>query len=782
MNQVSTSNRGFQWNFIPLAVVMPPSMTVPERDKNEAYHATWTRFFLSRQNSQWINYYLNNYVTNLDYAIDSKWGEESDVRMYLGDKAAQTSRIPFRYPIISPTLTRMVGAVDNISIAAKAQSATQRFAQTRKEDKWMQVKTMIMAAQAGPMMTEAYSQVGVTPDETKQEGLFDMSYQDHIERGANSLMSMLFERNKLDDTKRTVAAYMALSGLGAIHNFVNGQNIESEVCEPREVGWDTSAMKPDLSDGQFVYHCPLMDVGAVAERWQPKAGIIKALDLWSRILPYGDNFQAGWPQSRPRVFTLYWKDFKKVDRGFVMKDGEIEFCTINVEDPDTGEILYTDADLIEPPKNKFTMAWTDAERKNKKQTRYIQTVRYCSMIPWEYLPGGYTKGAAYGSSNLPPKPPMDTNLPDIGIAGDVILDWGEYPLQEADPDDVYSVRFPIKFSTWRYLGGHMVAPLTAAIDPQRWMNQVTSDVAWRMRKAGHVAPLFANEALAGSNMTEQDVTNAMKEGDPIFVNAAALGGLPQATGTVDTSPSAAVYNMMAQLPQLKMIAESSVNVYEANSGAPQGPDQLVGTLQLQLQQAGIAQQPFYAAIADLYKQQNQFYAQAGKQFYARMPWMLSQMVGEEDMEALIATKDMQLEQFRVEIKLSPDGQQLRTVTDQQIIPALMQLGMLDPVTAAQLMGQSIPDDAYAAARKYTKQAQQAQAQMAQDAQMQAQQRDIALEEAAIRDEEAEMTKQQTDAELKMAQLNQKSQQPFNQASARWLEPDAMQMGQEGIMP
>ncbi|WP_178118963.1 hypothetical protein, partial [Pseudomonas sp. FSL A6-1183] len=64
-------------------------------------------------------------------------------------------------------------------------------------------------------------------------------------------------------------------------------------------------------------------------------------------------------------------------------------------------------------------------------------------------------------------------------------------------------------------------------------------------------------------------------------------------------------------------------------------DQLVGTLQLQLQQAGVMQQPFYAAIADLYRQQNQFYAQAGKQFYSRMPWILEQMTGEQDMAALI---------------------------------------------------------------------------------------------------------------------------------------------------
>lgn len=764
---ITTNNRGY-WPWIPLATYQPASMMIPEDQKDEAYHSTWTRFFLSRQVGQWINYYRQNYVANMDYAIDSRWGEESDIRMFLGDSSAQTTRIPFKFPILSPTLTRMIGAVDNISITAKAEPATQHFAQTRKEARFQEAMLMSEAAAAGPMMAQAYADKGISPDKKETEKFFDMTYQDHISRGANSLMSMLSVYNELDETKRVVAGFMALSGLGVIHNYIDGSNIESEICEPREVGWDTSAMKPDLSDGQFVYVCPLLDVGQVAQRWSPKADIIKALDLWARMIPAGYNFQAGWPQSRPRVFTMYWKDFKKYERGFVMKDGELDFCIINQVNEETGKPDYTDADLVVPPQNKYTAAWTYQEKKDKKQVKYMEVIRYCSMIPWEYLPGGYTKGIAYNANLTPPKP--DGDLPLVNVAGDIVLDYGEYQLQEADPDNVYKVKFPIKLSAWRYLGGHVVAPLTAARDPQRWMNQLTSDIAWRMRKAGGSSPIIASEVVNGTNMTEQDVMFALKEGDPIFAPSTQIGGLQNAASTIDTSPNASFYNMVGLMPQIKQVAESSVGVYESNYGAPQGQDQLVGTLQLQLQQAGVMQQPFYACIADLYKQQNQFYAQAGKQFYARMPWLLRQMVGEEDMEALIMSKDMQLEQFRVKIELAPDGAQQRLVTDQQIIPNLMQLGMLDPVTAAQLMGRSIPDDVYAASRQYTKQAQEAAAAAQQQAAQQAQQQEIALEQAQIRDEEADIAAQDTKAKLEMAKVQQKMAQPSLQAEADWMKP------------
>lgn len=766
----TTNNRGSQiWAWIPLAYVQPPSMMIPESEKDSAYHSSWTRYFLSRQYATWINSYRENYTWNMEYSIDSRWGEDSDVRMFLGDGPAQTSRIPFKFPIMSPMLTRMIGAVDNISISAKAHPATQYFAQTRKEAKKQEAMNLSAVAASGPMMAGAYAPMGISPDPQETEQMFDRSYQDHVVRGANSLMSMLALRNRQKDTKRDAAMYMALSGVAAFHNFVNGSNIETELCEPREIGWDSSAMRPDFSDGQFVYVCPLMDVGAIAERWNPKADVIRALDWWSRMLPGGYNFNAGWPQSRPRVFTNYWKDFKKVDRGFVIKEGELHYCTINEINPDTGLVEYTDVDLVDPPENRFTLAWTPTERKNKKQSRYIQVVRYCSMIPWEYLPGGYTKGQAY-SKNLSPTQPPDPTMPNVNVAGDIVLDYGEYPLQEADPDDVFSVRFPLKFQAWRYIGGNAVAPMTAATDPQRWINQITSDIAWRLRKAGGKSMILAKEALADSNYTEQEAIMAMKEGDPMVLSGSQLGGLQNSSGALDSSPGPAIYQMLGMLPQAKAIAESSTGVYESNYGAPQGQDQLVGTLQLQLQQAGVMQQPFYAAIADLYKQQNQFYAQAGKQFYSRMPWILEQMTGEEDMAALIESKDMQLEQFRVEVDLSPDGQQLRLMTDQQIIPGLMQMGMLDPVTAAQLLGRSIPDDVYAAARQFTKQAADAQAQQQQAAAAQAEGQALAMEEAAIRDEDADITKQRTDADLKMAQIQQKLMQPEAQALARWSEP------------
>jgi len=284
----------------------------------------------------------------------------------------------------------------------------------------------------------------------------------------------------------------------------------------------------------------------------------------------------------------------------------------------------------------------------------------------------------------------------------------------------------------------------------------------------------------GSNMDEEELNMKVKEGDTIVVPAAMLGGLQNASGQIDASPGASFYNMLGLLPQVKSVAESAVGVYESNYGAPTGGGQLVGTLQLQLQQAGVMQQPFYAAIADLYKQIHQFNAQAGKQFYSQRPWLLSQMVGDDDMPYVISSEDMHFEQFRVKISLAPDGAQLRTITDQQIIPQLMQMGMLDPTTAAELMGRSIPDDVYAAARHYAKQAAAAAQQQMEDQQMAMAAQQVAQEEQMLDQQEMDLTKQESNQEVKLAQLQQKAEQPYRQAESEWMKPDA-ELG-EAISP
>jgi len=762
---ISRTNRG-GWEWVPLVPITRPSRSLPENEKGDAYDAACARYYLGRQNDtrQWVDWYQNNYATNRAYAIDAMWGEDADIRMFLGDGGSQTSRIPFKQPIISPMLTRMVGGVDNIAINALAEPVTQQFAQTRRELALAKRAAMSAAAAQSRAVAQALAPMGISSDEEETVEQFNRTYQDMIIKGENTMMQTLAERFGINASKRKMAENMALSGLVATHYFVNGSNIERELCDPSEVGWESSALRPDFVDAEAVWHCPLTSISALVERYPHKSKELFGLERYANMAMANSlSVNGGWPHSRPRIFTVYFKDARKIEFGFVNVDGELEYTALTDVD---GTPRYKDKDLVEAPPEfkKQWDTWTATERKEKKQTRWVEVARYCTFIPWEYMPGAYK-----GTMQFSTKMDETTMTRDVGVLGDLVLESGICPLQEPSPDDEWSVRFPLKLTAWRFIGGHVVAPITAAIDPQRWMNQITSDLAWRMRKAGGKGIALEKSAVAGGGMDEDEINLAVKEGDPITLDGSAFGGVNNAIREYDNSPGAGFYNMMGQLPVVKAIAESAIGVYEANYGASQG-DQLVGTLQLQLQQAGVMQQPFYGGIVEHCRQEYQFIAQACKQFYAQRPWLLRRMTGDEGMAALIESKDMMLEQFRVKVEMVADNSQLRIMTDQQIIPSLMQMGMLDPMTAASLMGRSIPQDAYEAARLYTQQAAAAQEQMAQQQAMQAEAQAVAADAQMIEQDKAQMAKEETNAELKMAQINQKLQQPEAQAMSEWLKP------------
>ena len=374
----------------------------------------------------------------------------------------------------------------------------------------------------------------------------------------------------------------------------------------------------------------------------------------------------------------------------------------------------------------------------------------------------------------------DTNC--LQITGGVTYEfiWGDYqgntavngvyPLQEADSDDTYNKGFPLKFTTWTYIAGNVVAPITAAISPQRVMNQLTSDLMFRLRKAGGKSPAIDTDAMAGSTMSEEEILYALKEGDPVNLRGALVGGLQNAVREIDTSMGSSFYQAFNLIPQIKAIAESAVGVYEQNYGAPGSPNQLVGTLQLQLQQAGVMQQPFYACIALLFKQAHQFNAQAGKQFFCRRPWILRQMVGDVGYDTLKLSQDLQNEQFRIEITLVPNAAEMRALVDNQIIPMRMQMGLLDAQAAADLFGRSFPADVDAACRKFAKQMAIAQAQAAAQQQQQAEQMAMAAEQAEIDQQEMEMAKLEQQGNTDRLKVQQKLAQPYEAAAAKALEP------------
>lgn len=717
--------------WIPIAPTSRPSSFVPQdiKDKDDAYDTQRARWCISSVDGSTLNSYRREYIANAamvqNNAGASSWGATDMIREFLGDTNSPTGRLAFKYPIMQPTHTRMVASIASIAVTPKAVAWTSNVASRRDAALSERLLYAQAASMGGPLGDAMINNTGVSPNPEEEERRFSATWNDPYERALTNLLLASHKHQHLDYAKWQLASNIALSGLGAVGMFPASNRIEAVVCDPLEVIWDPASVKGDFSDGAFVGWCPLMDVEAIAEIYQPKADVIKGLDNWARQSPANTTMTAGgWPTRRPRVFHIYFKDILTVDRGFVMEDGMPSFVTVNRKIGDAPP-KWTDADLIEPPMNEFVATWTPQERRARKVRRMVQVLRYCDFIPWEYLPGAVTQGLPANSRRAKDlrESLCAKGLYFSGSCGDVTLAHGEYELQEVDPDNVFGVEFPLKMSTWMYIGGRVVAPMSCVRDVASVMNAVMSDIMHRMARADMPTTIFDTGALAGANITEEEAARNLKTGTPFSVKSQLVGGIPQSITTVGKGLGAEFYNQFNIIDQLYTYAQNLTGLYDQNFGAP-GQDQLVRVKELQNRQSGLMLSPLLYSAEHLFLQIHRFNGSAGKLFFAQRPWLLDAMVGEEGEAAIISSKDMMNEQFRVEVVLSMSPEQERDAARQMILSqgGYLDRQMLDTQTAAALLAKgAVPSDVDDAAERFTRRLAEAQAMQAQ-AQAEAMQR------------------------------------------------------------
>jgi hypothetical protein len=704
----------WQWN--RLTSTEKPDMSKPESEKGEQYDLDNTRHYFARDIGTYVNWMRYCAAVNNGFVSGRIWGLGPDRNSFLMDGMGPTTRQPFLFPLMQPMHTRLVAQGSRLQITAKAVALTQR-AKSRREAAILKAKAMAQAAKTGPDMAQVYGAMGVTPDENESMKFVEDNFQDPIVKGMNSALTMMTRIQGLDSMKKQLASNVATSGIGVMHMVKNGSNLYWELVDTDDFVWDTNARRQDLADGEFMGIAKMRPISQLCEMYHVKRDILKKLEEAVRV--YNQNNSAtpfaSWPTGMPRVYTCYYRDGKYMKRGFIEGPNGPEMVTVDEINPDTGKPRYTEADLIDPPKNQYTMNWN-----GRTDTKFIEVLRYCTFIPREYLPG-FSKD---------PKEP--------GQPSDIVLEHGVFHLQEADPDRENGVRFPIKASTWMNVGGFVVAPLTAAQSPQRVVNQITTDIIWRMSKAPVPALVVDRKAISQGGQNVMQTLAKLKRGEPIVADSSHAGGIPQIVTTTNVGIDPNIFRQFEVLESLVKAAEDAVGLYKDNFGAPGSANQLVGVKQLQLQQANIMQQPFLDAIQSVYEQVHQCNASSGRQFYIRHPWILQDMVGEESFGYIMATKDYELEQFRVSTDLTIDPEEIKRINTEVVLTQLMPAGLLAGSAAAEMLGQSYPEDSYKKAVEYTKTMEQAQQQAAEQQAKAAEVQMLMQEEAGLAQQEAEM--------------------------------------------
>lgn len=716
----------------------------------DGYDLPNMRYYMGRNYGNYYDFMRACSVVNEAFVTGRLWGLRADFNSFLMDEGVTNTRQPFIFPLSQTMNTRLIGKLSRISINGKVEPIGQ-YATTKKEEAMARAVVMSMAAQAGPEVAKVMQEQGVSADPIKAREETEMSFVDPLQKATNMLLSGIAARNKYDEMRKHVGQNVNVSGMGCTHAFTNGSHYDWEVVDSRYVFYDVAAKRPDASDGAFCGFFKFWSsISAIAEAFNLDKAKVERLEAMVRAYAptSTDGTTAKWPAGCPVTATGYYRDGRYIKRGFIEGPDGPELVSVDTINPDTEKPYYTEADLIDPPQTEFTRNW-----KGKTMTRFYEYVRWIVFIPHELMPN--KQGAK----------------PEEKI-GDFVVTGGEYPLQECDPDHEAGVSFPLKMATWMNVGGFVVAPLTAVMSPQRIINQLTSDIVWRMSKSRSQTVFFDKKALASANMTIKQALIAYKRGDPLYGDTVHIGGAQNAVQNIGGGLDPNIFKEWELLQGFIRVAEDATGLYAQNSGAPGSANQLVGVKEMQERQEDTMTRQYFACIQSLFEQMYQFDAQAGRRFYIKHPWTLVDMVGSEGAKVLTQTKYSDLLQFRMKAALTMNPEELKQTANMMILQegGLLDRKLITPISAGKLLGKSYPEEVWPYVERDTQEMAMAQEAMAKEQAKAAQIGMLQEREQQLMDQEREMYGKAFDMTTKADQTNMKGDMPMLSAQAKQLEP------------
>ena len=716
-----------------------------EDTKDEAYHAKYAKYCASTISNYLYRSWINKCLLNWSFykGGEGQWIFDEDVEAFFLDESGDIrNRLKWTKNIIKPMVQQFVGNAIRLAFDAKA-TCISDFVINEREKELAELKGFEKIAEAFPFMKDTIKRnlpIGETPQETEE--IFQNIWEEKYESDINNLIEFIANDVNIDELKVQLTRSMALSGMGIYKGYEHNELYKAEALNPLFFFWDMSALKPDLSDSEFMGEWYYLDAPTIFERY-PKLNAHQR----EAIERYGRADNKGIHRIMNGIFTLkggkipvyetHWKDLQQFEYGWVLDENNTPYYTI-INDKDFSD--YTDKDLIEPPLEKHR----EEMGKNKKHKVYRDVERYCIFIPKE-----------------------EAGAVDME---DIVLEYGIAPFQERNLYDPSNVKFPYKVYTWVYDRGEVLTPLDDVIDPQRFLNRTLSVIESHMANMRGTGTVISKSAVDDRD-GEADVMRNINASKPIFVDTDRVGSVQNAIGTYGTNLGQGTLQMFQVIDQVQKSIQDVTGVNDAMNGTQGGSDVLVGVVEAQIQRGSLVQEPFYWGLTSILRQAYEHMATVGKAIYVDNPRKLTSIVGDKGLMNIELTKNHMLQDFRIFIKRSETKEQ-GIQQGNQLLFTLLQGGLIDQTNFANLFGRANPENIAAALRAYTKtkvlaqhKMDEVQAQQNQQAQGQQQQQVQALsaldqqhqEEKGVNDEMAHQRELEKIA-LKETMRN-KAQQP-----------------------
>lgn len=641
--------------------------------KDELYHSKYGRWILNQVFNTQYRKFQAKYALNWEFFKGGagQWVLEEDLEsFFLDDTGGVRNRIRISQNLIKPMVKQFEGNAIRMDFNARAEGVN-NDAVNRMEKMLDKMHFFHQVEAADPDMSRVIRDnvpLGETFQDTEE--LVRANPQDIIKEQVNALLKAMKRDVDAEEVKVRLARYLALSGMGIYKGrHYNGKYV-GECVIPGSFIFDTGARKPDLSDGGFMGEWMFYDVPTLFERYQKLThdqrrdiegtAVQESTGTYQKM--YNSMFNIG--VNRIPVYELYWKDFSEDEYGWIRDENDyIVFERINSDHTN-----YTKADLVNI--EDLNEEQLSQSKGKVSEMIYVDHLRYCTFIAKEDIS-------------------TQENTEDI------VLEYGILPYAERYNYAPDSVKWPYKVYTWAYENGEVLSPIDDAIDPQRMINRMTSVQESHVNSSHGSGAIIAREAIDD----EANVISDMNQSKPIVVEAAAMGGVQNSVGAYTSNLGKDSPAVASIINQMKIAMQDMTGINEAMTGTMGGSDKLVGVMQEQINRGTILQEPFYFALTRIMTSAFEQMINLGKKIYADNPRRLAIMVGDQGREILTHIKQMSIEDFRLYVeRVSGEENIIQLGTELTI--GLLQLGLLSPEVAAELMGKSDTDQVYAAMRSH----------------------------------------------------------------------------------
>lgn len=740
--------------------------SVLSKSKDEKYHLNFGRYCIGQANNEFQSSFLEKIELNKRFYKGDQWFADEDLESFFKDETGQPrNRIKIVKNLIRPMVEQFRGNAIRMGINFRVKSISPQAINRREEKLSEMLFLSKVANQPGnPFGEEIKANNAIGDSEAETTAIFDNLYQDAYVRKMNYLLRFVAERNQFEEKRLNMAENLALSGLAVMKGYEYAGHQEFETVQTENFFFDRGAKKYDLTDADFMGEVLYLHPTEIFEMYPDlNAQQREAIENYSRIYKKTalDGISNGASSSvasknnqyaasgKLPVYVVYWRDGESYEYGYVLDKFGYEYLTkINFTYEGDETPRYTDKDLIDSKSERAKRVLAG----KKKRRLYVDTLRTCHFIPQELI----------SSSNTA----SNSKLPDI------VLEYGLAPYQETENLDSNSVQFPYKCYCWGYVDGDIMSPIDDAINPQRFINRILSVAENQINNSGGSGISYDKSAV-DPNGGEDELMRNMNQSKPIGFNAKGRG-IQNIVSTYDNSVKSGTMVMFNIIEAMGGYMQEVTGVNEALKGESTGSDQLVGVTQLMIQRGSLMQEPFYNAIANVFKQCYQSIATVGKRIYADNERNIAIATGDEGTQIIKITRDMKLEDFRCFVKRENSDEMLINAGNQMLLQFL-QLGILDQKRFSNLFGRSTPDEIATAVRENAKekeelarmqqkqQAQQEQAMMQEQEGMLSQQNYMMAEQEAKQDV-MEMDKMKTEkqkeafkAVAKIAPINAEAQ-------------------------